>query len=59
MLINKIKEAKYDESKSMNTSFLDQTAAKTSKKKIETFQSISLDNSFNRDSPSVSCFLKN
>jgi hypothetical protein len=31
---------------------------KTIKKSADSFQSISLDNSFSKDSPSVSCFLK-
>ena len=48
-----------DKCKSNNTSFVDKTTTKTQKKQtIETYQSVSLDNSFNRDSPFVSCFLK-
>jgi hypothetical protein len=40
-------------------SILDKTTTKTAKKKMETFQSVSLDTSFQREkeSPSVSCFL--
>ena len=52
-------EGKSDHSKSNNQSFLDKTNTKTTKKHaIGTYQSISLDNSLNKDSPSVSCFLK-
>ena len=36
----------------------DKTNIKTVKKSADSFQSISLDNSFSKDSPSVSCFLK-
>ena len=48
-----------DKCTSNNTSFVDKTVTKTLKKNtFETCQSASLDNSFSRDSPAVSCFLR-
>lgn len=48
-----------DKCRSTNTSFVEKTIAKNQKKQtFETYQSASLDNSFSRDSPAVSCFLK-
>lgn len=58
LLISKIKEIekKYEHEKT--PSIFEKTASRTVKKSLQTFQSISLDNSYNKDSPSVSCFLK-
>jgi hypothetical protein len=60
-LISRIKdmEGKSEHSKSNNTSFIDKTTIKTSKKQtFETYQSVSLDTSYSKDSPSISCFLR-